>query len=124
MFREVIGDRGTDSELLRNHKALLWDREKELLAFPVRVMEVPEEEKRPDSLQYGQFTFQGAYVYQLNLQDGFVLRGKITHLNAEELLKAGYYTRPGEGNQTDFVYQRHLIHAVGWDAEGPRPGRP
>ncbi|MHB1405215.1 MAG: beta-propeller domain-containing protein [Desulfitobacteriaceae bacterium] len=33
LFTEVIGDRGTDSELLRNHKALLFDKEKGLLAF-------------------------------------------------------------------------------------------
>jgi uncharacterized secreted protein with C-terminal beta-propeller domain len=38
-FAENIGDRGTDSELLRNHKALLFDKEKELLAFPIRIQE-------------------------------------------------------------------------------------
>lgn len=38
-FVEIIGDRGTDSELLRNHKALLFDKEKGLLAFPVRIIE-------------------------------------------------------------------------------------
>lgn len=38
-FVEVIGDRGTDSELLRNHKALLFDKEKELLAFPINIIE-------------------------------------------------------------------------------------
>ena len=32
-FQEVIGDRGTNSELLHNHKALLFSREKNLLAF-------------------------------------------------------------------------------------------
>ena len=38
-FAEYIGDRGTDSELLRNHKALLFDKEKELLAFPINITE-------------------------------------------------------------------------------------
>lgn len=38
-FKEIIGGRGTESELLHNHKALLFDREKNLLAFPVTVME-------------------------------------------------------------------------------------
>jgi uncharacterized secreted protein with C-terminal beta-propeller domain len=38
-FVEIIGDRGTDSELLQNHKALLFDKDKELLAFPVRIIE-------------------------------------------------------------------------------------
>jgi uncharacterized secreted protein with C-terminal beta-propeller domain len=35
MSKVVIGDRGSDSELLRNHKALLFSREKNLLALPV-----------------------------------------------------------------------------------------
>lgn len=39
LFTEVIGDQGTDSQLLYNHKALLFDKEKELLAFPISVYE-------------------------------------------------------------------------------------
>lgn len=44
-FVEYIGDQGTYSELLNNHKALLFDKEKELLAFPIRINEkvTPEE---------------------------------------------------------------------------------
>jgi len=38
-FVEHIGDRGTYSELLNNHKALLFDKDKELLAFPIRIQE-------------------------------------------------------------------------------------
>jgi inhibitor of cysteine peptidase len=92
MYKEIIGDRGTDSELLNNHKALLFEREKELLAFPVTVREIPEEQKQKgaNASAYGQFTYQGAYIYQLNLQEGFKLRGRITHLTEEDLLKAGY----------------------------------
>ena len=47
---------------------------------------------------YGQFAYQGAYIYQLNLKDGFTLRGRITHLSEEDLLKAGYrsYNRENE----------------------------
>ena len=40
MYKEVIGDRGTYSELLNNHKALLFDKEKNLLAFPVTVYKI------------------------------------------------------------------------------------
>jgi inhibitor of cysteine peptidase len=42
MFKEVIGDRGTSSEVLYNHKALLFDKEKGLMAFPVTVYEIPK----------------------------------------------------------------------------------
>ena len=33
MFKTIIGDRGTDSEVLRNHKTLLFDKEKGILSF-------------------------------------------------------------------------------------------
>lgn len=89
-FAVDIGDRGTDSELLSNHKALLFSKERNLIAFPVALYEVPGE-KAPsaDSLQYGSFTFQGAYVYQVDLNAGFKLKGRITHLTDEDYLKSG-----------------------------------
>lgn len=89
-FKTVIGDRGTDSELLRNHKALLFSKEKNLLAFPVSVHERTAEQKaKNDMREYGHFTFQGAYVYQLDLQKGFQLTDQITHLSKEDVAKAG-----------------------------------
>lgn len=93
MFHEKIGDRGTDSELLHNHKALLFSKEKNLLAFPVRVAEVQGGVEKPGTAlpEYGQFKFQGAYVYNLDLTNGFTLKGKITHLSDEDYLKEGDY---------------------------------
>lgn len=90
MYQEIIGDRGTDSQLLRNHKALLFSREKNLLAFPVTVMEINKNSISYHGIPpYGEFAFQGAYVYQVDLANGFKLRGKITHLDGEEMLKSG-----------------------------------
>jgi len=98
-FKTVIGDRGTDSELLSNHKALLFSKEKELLAFPVTVYSLSSEEKANRRIQdYGRFSFQGAYVYRLNLQEGFVLDSTITHLTAEDSLKAGHDWYDSEKN--------------------------
>ncbi len=90
-FSENIGDRGTDSELLSNHKALLFSKEKNLLAFPVTLMEIRDssDKVKMDSLQYGKFTFQGALVYQLDITNGFQLKGRITHISDEEYKKAG-----------------------------------
>jgi len=42
MYKEVIGDRGSYSEVLYNHKALLFDKEKNLLAFPITVYEIED----------------------------------------------------------------------------------
>ncbi|MGL5831420.1 MAG: beta-propeller domain-containing protein [Candidatus Altimarinota bacterium] len=53
LFKENIGDQGTYSELLYNHKALLFDKEKNLMAFPITVTEMPE----ADSTQCGQYTY-------------------------------------------------------------------
>jgi inhibitor of cysteine peptidase len=87
MFKESIGDRGTDSELLHNHKALLFSKEKGLLAFPVTVTK--RAVNSSNAMQYGQFDYQGMYVYNLSLEKGFQLRGRITHLSQEKLNKAG-----------------------------------
>ncbi|TGE35653.1 hypothetical protein E4K67_24310 [Desulfosporosinus fructosivorans] len=94
MFKTTIGDRGTDSEVLRNHKALLFDKERGILSFPVTLMEVANPggvNSRNGFPDYGQFTYQGAYVYQIDLVKGFTLRGKITHLKDEDILKSGQY---------------------------------
>lgn len=112
LFKEVLGDRGTDSELLRNHKALLFDREKQLLAFPVTVMEIQGEKVNRNFPAYGQFAFQGAYIYQLNLQDGFKLKGKITHLTAEDALKAGLYTSNPESEIKRILYIKDTLYTL------------
>ncbi|EHQ89439.1 beta-propeller domain-containing protein [Desulfosporosinus youngiae] len=92
MFKTTIGDRGTDSELLHNHKALLFDKERGILSFPVTLMEVANSStanSRNGFPDYGQFTYQGAYVYHFDLVKGFTLRGRITHLKDEDILKSG-----------------------------------
>lgn len=98
MFKEIIGDRGTDSPLLYDHKALLFSREKNLLAFPVTRMDVPADRKEKDKdreyggiPRYGEFAFQGAYVYNIDLVKGFQLKGLITHLPKEAIKRASYY---------------------------------
>ncbi|HOM02500.1 MAG TPA: beta-propeller domain-containing protein [Acetivibrio sp.] len=93
-FSEIIGDRGTESEVLNNHKALLFSKNKNLLAFPVTVMEVRDDDEDYYSLAYGEFAFQGAYVYKIDTENGFELKGKITHISDEKLEKSIYYYDP------------------------------
>jgi uncharacterized secreted protein with C-terminal beta-propeller domain len=83
-FETVIGDRGTYSDVLTNHKALLFDREKELLAIPVQVIEQNENTGQTNEL------FQGAYIYNVNLKDGFTLREKISHTEKDSSNLEGY----------------------------------
>jgi len=89
-----IGDRGTDSPILRDHHALLFDGSKNLLVLPVLVAEI-DPEKYPEGVPpyaYGDFVWQGAYVFHVSLDEGLVLRGRITHIeNPTDLMKSGYY---------------------------------
>jgi len=129
-FVEVIGDSGTSSELLYNHKALLFDKERGLLSFPIQIVE----KMTPQNLQcddytlstcpgtcveacvsssctedglctddcadlpgscvaptYDQYetTFSGAVVYDIDVENGFTERGRISHVTEEEKLKYG-----------------------------------
>ncbi|MCL2814008.1 MAG: beta-propeller domain-containing protein [Oscillospiraceae bacterium] len=88
MFVETIGDRGTDSELLRNHKALLFSKEKNLLAFPVTVYESKQKAVDGTIPAYGTFKFAGAYIYEIDLEKGFEQKGALSHLSAEDMLKS------------------------------------
>jgi inhibitor of cysteine peptidase len=78
----VIGDRGTDSEALYEHKAFLFDKSKQLLVIPISLHEINRETyPNPGPTTYGDLTFEGAYVFTLNLEDGFKLKGRVTHTN-------------------------------------------
>ena len=96
MHKIVIGDRGTDSYALHDHKAFLYNKEKELLVLPIMLSEIPEEQKRAVQDEqfrpsYGEPVFQGAMVFKVTLGSGFNERGRITHVTPEEELKRGYY---------------------------------
>ncbi|ACA59655.1 beta-propeller domain-containing protein [Candidatus Desulforudis audaxviator] len=88
-FAIGIGDRGTHSEVLNNHKALWFHQEKNLFAFPVTVAEIKRRTGATPPWEYGTFVFQGAYVYELTLERGFVLKGRITHLTDADYMKSG-----------------------------------
>lgn len=97
-FVEIIGDRGTRSEVLNNHRALLFSKERELLAFPVSLYTIqPTKFQKVDPRwEYGTFVYQGLYVYNFNLEDGFQLRGRITHFEDKKQLDA-----PARANDED-----------------------
>jgi len=89
----VIGDRGTDSTALHEHKAFLFSREKNLLVIPIQLAEI-NGAQYPGGIPasaYGDYTFQGAYVFSLDLENGFQYRGRITHVEDQSLEKSGYY---------------------------------
>ncbi len=114
MFKENIGDRGTYSELLNNHKALLFSKEKNLLAFPVTLMTVKDDNKVDDygNPKYGTFSYQGLYVYNVDLVNGFKLRGTITHMTDEEIKKSGDYWYDYYKNIERGLYIKDVLYTL------------
>ena len=111
-FKETIGGRGTESPLLYNHKALLFSREKNLLAFPVTLMEVKGPEVVDGFPAYGEFAFQGAYVYDLDMTNGFRLKGRITHLSDQDYRMAGNYWYDSVKNVERLLYIDDILYTM------------
>lgn len=65
MYTIKVGDKYSYSELSYNHKAFLFSKEKNIIAFPISKNE-----------SYNMY-FRGAVVYGLTLDKGFELRGEI-----------------------------------------------
>jgi uncharacterized secreted protein with C-terminal beta-propeller domain len=106
-----IGDRGTDSPILYDHKSLLFDKEKNLLVIPVLLAEInpnnyPEE--IPD-WAYGDIVWQGAYILDISL-DGIELRGQITH--AENGTPYGYYYYYSEYTVVRSLYIEDVLYTI------------
>jgi uncharacterized secreted protein with C-terminal beta-propeller domain len=93
--KDEIGDRGTDSPILRDHKAFLFDRDKQLLAIPVSVAKI-DESQYPEGVPpyaYGELVWQGVYIYNITL-DGLKLAGNITHMEDATLPNDYWYYAP------------------------------
>ncbi|MBA7495848.1 hypothetical protein ES702_06444 [subsurface metagenome] len=65
----------SDCAVLSDHKAFLFDKSKQLLALP---LSISRSEIKGDEY-YSKGYWQGAYVFDINLSDGFVLKGNVTH---------------------------------------------
>lgn len=84
----VIGDSRTTSAILTNPKALLFSKEKSLIAIPVNNYSQDFEVTSSNNYEtminnytkYGKpYNAEGYFVYNINVQDGFKLKGVITH---------------------------------------------
>lgn len=90
MFKTVIGDRGTESPLLHDHHALLFEKDRNLLSFPVTVYSAAAAKPQPGTSETWPVpVFQGAYVYDISLTKGFQLKGRISHYGEDAYLKSG-----------------------------------
>jgi uncharacterized secreted protein with C-terminal beta-propeller domain len=102
-----IGDRGTNSEALYDPKAFLFDASKNLLVIPVDLYLINATATTPNpkgtptqsgvttipvpmppiigggdsASQYGTFVWQGAYIFNVSVNGGFVLKGNVSQLD-------------------------------------------
>jgi len=111
MYKEVIGDRGTESLATSDHKAFLFDKEKNLLVIPMTVAELTPGQSKSDQ---GQYTFDGAYIYDISLEDGLKLRGRVTHLDSsdDDLAKSGYYYFGGNVSIKRGLYIDNILYTL------------
>ncbi len=89
----VIGDSRTTSAILTNPKALLFSKEKELIAIPVNNY-AEDFEVNSSSDTYSStinaytnyskpYKAEGYFVYNINIKDGFKLKGIVTHESSD-----------------------------------------
>jgi len=88
-----IGDRGTDSPVLWDHKAFLFDKSRNLMVMPILEADVDQSEypEGVPSWAYGEPVYQGAYVFDISIDSGLQLRGRITHVQNITDPEQGYY---------------------------------
>jgi uncharacterized secreted protein with C-terminal beta-propeller domain len=103
-----IGLPGTDSEALRDYKAFLFDKNKSLLVIPIR--EVRGERGYDERIgYYTQRIWQGAYVFNLTLKDGFILKGTVTHLEDYE---QDYYYGNSPSAVRRSLYMNNTLYTI------------
>lgn len=65
LYKVDIGNSYTSSDLTYNHKTLLYSKSKNIIGFPI--------------MQYGKNQESKARIYEINLEEGFILKGEISH---------------------------------------------
>lgn len=119
----IVGDRGSYSDALYDHKSFMFDSETGLLVLPINIQERIES-REETSIPEEQFwyptvtTFQGAYVFKITAE-GIENHGRITHLTAseqEEMSKARtskeYYYPPYEAQITRSLFIGETLYTI------------
>jgi len=111
----TIGDRGTESYALHDHKAFLFNLANGLLVIPVTLAEI-NPSQYPEGVQpqsYGDYKFQGAYVFNVSLANGFALRGRVSHANEDEIAKSGEFFYGSGGTDVErSAYIDNVLYTV------------
>jgi uncharacterized secreted protein with C-terminal beta-propeller domain len=86
----------SDSPVLSDHKALLFNSSKNLLVMPIITSDYS--------------IWQGAYVFKVTIQEGIALRGQITH--TENTTDLGYYYYPQPYYVKRSLYIDNILYTI------------
>lgn len=115
-FSTKIGNKNTYSDVLYNHKAFLFSKDKNLLALPVDIYNTGV------SIQTGMLRteetttsssnnrFQGLLVYNIDLVNGFTEKGRITHYATET--NKSYYSYDYLNNIKRGMFINNTLYTV------------
>jgi uncharacterized secreted protein with C-terminal beta-propeller domain len=89
-----IGGMQTDSEVLRDHKALLFDKGRDILSIPISSYDGYNLDKTAsqDSLERGNAPWNGFFVFGMSPEEGIELKGTIRH---DDRADSGYESSSG-----------------------------
>lgn len=104
-----IGERGTDSEVLRDHKAFLFSKQRSLLVIPVLLTET-KPTNQTGRFVYPEYAWQGAYVFRLTPEEGFVLKGRVTHADADAKKEDYYHYSPFSIKRS--LYMENFLYTI------------
>ncbi len=108
MDNVIIGDRGSDSPVLYDHKAFLFDKSRSLLIIPILEAKIDESKYGGEvpPYAYGEPVWQGAYIFDVSLFHGFLLEGRITHLeNGMNIYEESYWVKRS-------VYIENVLYTI------------
>jgi inhibitor of cysteine peptidase len=91
-----VSGRWSDSPVLSDHKALLFNSSKNLLVMPIITSDYS--------------IWQGAYVFKVTIQEGIALRGQITH--TENTADLGYYYYPQPYYVKRSLYIENVLYTI------------
>lgn len=114
MSNITIGDRGTQSDALYDHKAFLFSKSKNLLVIPVSlaVIDTSKYDGKIPSWAYGDTVWQGAYVFKITLEDGIQIRDRITHMDNITKNAYGYYDLQYDHSITRSLYINDVLYTL------------
>ena len=121
----IIGNKNTTSSILTNPKALLFSKEKELIAIPVNnYSEDFEVTSNSDTYESAisayknsskSYIGEGYAVFKINLKDGFVKKGIITHEKQKKNVKNYYEYNYNASKLLRGMYIENNLYTVSED---------